>query len=150
MFIETYYNDRPAFPAASGEVAIPYPELVGEELDLWQRYLPVRTELGRVPFWFQDNLPYLVTEELEKARKMPYLFERIEIWSRSGDPMAVGVVGGEQPRYFSIARWGDAKLTLEQVKKRLRLQEWALKLVPVVGLIVILIIATLALSIHPS
>jgi len=128
MFIESYYDERYMGPTSSREPAIPYPELVGEELSLWQRYLPVRTELGNVP-WLYDNTPHVVSEELDKARKSLCLFERIEIWSRSGDPMAVGVIGGEQTRYFSIARWGDAKLTLEQVKKRLRVEKWMFSLV---------------------
>jgi hypothetical protein len=113
MFIESYYDERYMGPASSREPAIPYPELVGEELSLWQRYLPLRTELGNVP-WLYDNTPHVVSEELDKARKPPCLFERIEIWSRSGDPMAVGVMGREQTRYFSIARWGDAKLTIDK------------------------------------
>ena len=144
MFIETYYDERSAFLAGSSEVAIPYPELVGEELSLWQRYLPVRTELENVPFSFRDNMPHRVIEQLEKAQKTPHLFEHIEIWSRTGDPMVVGITGGEPTRYFSIARWGDAKLTLEQVKKRLRVEGWMFMLVSV-GMIVIFLLATLAL-----
>src|SRR5215469_12419751 len=50
MFIETYYDERHMVPASSREPAIPYPELAGEELSVWQRYLPVTTELGKVPF----------------------------------------------------------------------------------------------------
>ena len=149
MFIETYRDERSAFPASSGVPTIPYPELVGEEVSLWQRYLPVRTELGNVPFWLHDNMPRLVIEQLEKAQKAPYLFERIEIWSRSGDPMAVGVTGGEQTRYFSIARWGDAKLTLDQVKKRLRVEKWMFSLVSV-GMIMILLVVALALATYTS
>ena len=144
MFIETYYDERSGLPDGSGEKVIPYPELVGEELSLWQKYLPVRTELENVPFWLHDNMPLLVSEQLEKARKAPYLFERIEIWSRSGDPMAVGVTGGEQTRYFSIARWGDAKLTLDQVKKRLRVEKWMFRLMSV-GVILICLAGMLAL-----
>ena len=144
MFIETYYDERSGLPASSGEKVIPYPELVGEELSLWQKYLPVRTELENVPFWLHDNMPHLVSEQLDKARKAPYLFERIEIWSRSGDPMAVGVTGGEQTRYFSIARWGDAKLTLGQVKKRLRVEKWLFRLLPV-AMVLIFLVGTLAL-----
>jgi hypothetical protein len=49
MFIDTYYDERSEFSAGSGEPAIPYPELVGEELSLWQKYLPVRTELEPLP-----------------------------------------------------------------------------------------------------
>ena len=51
MFIETYYDERSALFASSSEAAIPYPELVGEELKLWQRYLPTMRELENVPFW---------------------------------------------------------------------------------------------------
>jgi len=51
MFIETYYDERSTFCATSDEPAIPYPELVGEELKLWQRYLPTMRELENVPFW---------------------------------------------------------------------------------------------------
>jgi len=137
MFIETYYDERSTFCATSDEPAIPYPELVGEELNLWQRYLPARRLLENVPFWLHDNVPRPVIEEVEKAQKAPHLFERIEIWSRSGDPMAVGVIGGEPTRYFSIARWGDAKLTLDQVKKRLQVEQWMFRLMSV-GMIVIL------------
>ena len=137
MFIETCYDERSALSANSSQAAIPYPELVGEELTLWQRYLPARRLLENVPFWFHDNVPRLVIAELEKAQKAPHLFERIEIWSRSGDPMAVGVIGGEPTRYFSIARWGDAKLTLDQVKRRLRVEQWIFRLTSV-GMIVIL------------
>ena len=138
MFIETYCNESVTFPINSSKPAIPYPELSGEELNLWQRYLPVRIELENVPFELHDNMPQLVIEQLEKARNMPYLFERIEIWSRSDDPMAVGVTGGERPRYFSIARWGDAKLTRDQVKKTLRLEELMLRLVSAAMIVMVL------------
>src|SRR5262249_39928243 len=58
-----------------------------------------------------------------RDKKATRSFDRIEIWSRAGDPMAVGVIGEENARYFSIARWGDADLTLEQAKKRLRVEK---------------------------
>jgi hypothetical protein len=138
MFVETFCNESVGFPSSSSKPAIPYPELAGEELGLWQRYLPIRTELENVPFGLHDNLPQLVIEQLEKARTAPYLFERIEIWSRSDDPMAVGVTAGEQPRYFSIARWGDAKLTLDQLRKILRMEEWMLRLVAVAMILIVL------------
>jgi hypothetical protein len=38
--------------------------------------------------------------------------------------MAVGVIGGAKPRYFSIIRWGDAELTLAQVKRKLRVEKY--------------------------
>ena len=131
-------------PASSREPAIPYPELAGEELSVWQRYLPVTTELGKVPFWFYQT-PQPVIEQLEKAQKR-HLFDRIEIWSRAGDPMAVGVMGGERTRYFSIARWGDAKLTLEQVKRRLRVENWMFSLIPMIFIFLLLVTLALALE----
>ena len=142
MFIETYYDERHTAPASSREPAIPYPELAGEELSVWQRYLPVTTELGKVPFWFYHT-PQPVIEQLEKAQKR-HLFDRIEIWSRAGDPMAVGVMGGGRTRYFSIARWGDAKLTLEQVKRRLRVENWISSLIPMIFIFSLFV--TLALT----
>ena len=142
MFIETYYDERHMVPASSREPAIPYPELAGEELSVWQRYLPVTTELGKAPFWFYRT-PQPVIEQLERAQKQ-HLFDRIEIWSRAGDPMAVGVMGGERTRYFSIARWGDAKLTLEQVKKRLRMESWMSSWIPVTMISILLLFMTLA------
>jgi hypothetical protein len=69
-----------------------------------------------------------VITEIGKAKKAPDLFDPIEIRSRTGDPMAVGIIGEEKPRYFSIVRWGDAKLTLAQVKKRLHVEKWLLLL----------------------
>jgi hypothetical protein len=147
MFIETYYDERSAVPGTPGEPTIPYPELSGASLTLWQRYLPVKTELATVPFWLHHDMPSAVVEQLEKVQKNPLLFERIEIWSRSDDPMAVGVTGGEQTRYFSIARWGEANLTLEQVKKKLRMEKWALWLLSAV-MIVTLLAGTLALVTH--
>jgi hypothetical protein len=84
-----------------------------------------------------------VITELEKAKKVSRLFDRIEIWSRTDDPMAVGIVGEEKPRYFSIVRWGDAELTIEQVKKRLQVEKWMLWLTSTVGILVFLA-ATLA------
>jgi len=144
MFIETYYDERHMVPASSREPAIPYPELTGEELSVWQRYLPVTTELGKVPFWFYHT-PQPVIEQLEKAQKR-HLFDRIELCSRAGDPMAVGVMGGERTRYFSIAGWGDAKLSLEQVKKRLRMESWMSSLFPVAMTFIFLLVVTLALA----
>ena len=85
--------------------------------------------------------------EIEKAKKAPRLFDRVEIWSRTGDPMVVGIIGEEKPRYFSIARWGDAELTIEQVKKRLQVEKWMLWLTSTVGISVFLA-TTLAAIAH--
>jgi hypothetical protein len=78
-----------------------------------------------------NAIPDLAIEEIKKAKRS---FDRIEIWSRAGDPIAVGVIEGENPRYFSIARWGDAKLTLAQVKRRLWIDKWLLLLTATGGI----------------
>ena len=120
MFIETYYDERAAVPASTSEPVIPYPELSGEALTAWRKYLPMRRPIENFDSWFNgEAIPGPVITEIERAQKGPRLFDRVEIWSRTADPMAVGVIGEEKPRYFSIARWGDAKLTLRQVKRRL-------------------------------
>ena len=48
--------------------------------------------------------------------------------------MAVGIIGEENPRYFSIVRWGNAKLTLAQVKRRLWVEKWLLLLTATGGI----------------
>jgi hypothetical protein len=130
MFIETYYDERAAVPASTSEPVIPYPELSGEELALWQEYLPMRREI-RKPFSRFNTSPDLAIAEIKKATRS---FDRIEIWSRADDPMAVGVIGEGKPRYFSIVRWGDAKLTVEQLKRRLRVEKWLLLLTALGGI----------------
>ena len=79
-------------------------------------------------------VPDIVSTEVERAKKAPHLFDHIEIWSRTDDPMAVGVIGGAKPRYFSIVRWGDAELTLAQVKRKLRVEKWILSLTWIAGI----------------
>ena len=131
MFIETYYDERAAVPATTSEPMIPYPELLGEELAVWQEYLPMRREIRNLysPF---NTIPDPAIAEIKKATRS---FDRIEIWSRAADPMAVGVIGEEKPRYFSIARWGDAELTLAQVKRRLWVEKWLLLLTATGGIL---------------
>ena len=47
MFIETYYDERAALPGSTQSNNVPpYPELSGEELTVWRKYLPV-TRTGR-------------------------------------------------------------------------------------------------------
>jgi len=121
MFIETYYDERAPVPSSTSEPVIPYPELLGEELTVWRNYLPMRREIKNLYTQFYISDPALA--EIKKATRS---FDRIEIWSRATDPMAVGVIGREKPRYFSIVRWGDAKLTLAQVKRRLWVEKWLL------------------------
>ena len=144
MFIETYYDERAAVPASTSEPVIPYPELSGEALTVWRKYLPMRRQIRNLDSRLnRETIPDPVITELEKAKKVSRLFDRIEIWSRTDDPMAVGIVGEEKPRYFSIVRWGDAELTIEQVKKRLQVEKWMLWLTSTVGILVFLA-ATLA------
>jgi len=143
MFIETYYDDRAAVPGSTSEPLIPYPELSGEELAVWQEYLPIRREMRNLYSRF-NAIPDSAIAEVKKATRS---FERIEIWSRADDPMVVGVIGGEKPRYFSIVRWGDAKLRLAQVKRRLRVEKWLLRLT-VTGGIIFFLVALFILVAH--
>jgi hypothetical protein len=145
MFIETYYDDRAAVPGSTSEPAIPYPELSGEELTLWRKYLPMKRQIRYLYSRLNsETIPGPVITEIERAQKGPRPFDRIEIWSRTDDPIAVGVIGDEKPRYFSIARWGDAELTLEEVKERLRIEKWLLRLTLTGGILAFLVV-TLAI-----
>jgi hypothetical protein len=147
MFIETYYDDRAAVPGSTSEPMIPYPELSGEELMVWRKYLPMRRQIENLDSWFNtETIPRRVITEIERAKKATRSFDRIEIWSRAADPMAVGVIGGERPRYFSIARWGDAELTIEQVKKRLQVEKCMLWLTSTVGILVFLAATLVAIA----
>lgn len=130
MFLETYYDDRAPVHGSTSEPIIPYPELSGEELRVWRNYFPMRREMRSLYSRF-STIPELAIAEIKKATRS---FDRIEIWSRAGDPMAVGVIEGKNPRYFSIARWGDAKLTLAQVKRRLWIDKWLLLLTATGGI----------------
>src|SRR6267142_1553071 len=113
-------------------------------LRLCRKYLPMRRQIRNLDSRLnEETIPAPVITELEKAKRASRLFDRIEIWSRADDPMAVGIIGEEKPRYFSIVRWGDAKLTLAQVKRRLRVEKWLLWLTSTVGILVFLA-ATLA------
>ena len=135
MFIETYYDERAPVPASTSEPIIPYPELSGEELTLWRKYLPMRRQVENLDSRLNtEAIPRPVITEIERAKKATRLFDRVEIWSRTADPMAVGVMGGEEPRYFSIVRWGDAELTLAQVKRRLWVEKWLLLLASTGGI----------------
>jgi len=129
MFIETYYDERTPVTGSPTVPMIPYPELSGEELMVWRTYLPMRRQIRYLYSRFNsETIPGPVITEIERAKGATRLFDRVEIWSRAGDPMAVGVIGEEKPRYFSIARWGDAELTLEEVKERLRVEKWLVRL----------------------
>jgi hypothetical protein len=82
MFIETYYDERAPVPGSTSEPFIPYPELSGEELAVWQEYLPVRREMKNLYSPFNPT-PDPVIAEIKKAIRS---FERIEIWSRRRRP----------------------------------------------------------------
>ena len=145
MFIETYYDDRAAVLGSTSEPVIPYPELSGEELTLWRKYLPIKRQIRYLYSLFNsETIPSPVITEIERAQKGPRPFDRIEIWSRTDDPIAVGVIGKEKPRYFSIARWGDADLRLEEVKERLRVEKWLVRMTMTGGILVFLLV-TLAI-----
>ena len=147
MFIETYYDDRATVPGSTSEPMIPYPELSGEELEVWRKYLPMRRQIRNLDSRLnRETIPGPVITELEKAIKTPRLFDRVEIWSRADDPMAVGIIREEKPRYFTIARWGDAELTIEQVKKRLQAEKWMLWLTSTLGILVFLAATLVAIS----
>ncbi|HJU60405.1 MAG TPA: hypothetical protein VJ864_00030, partial [Candidatus Binatia bacterium] len=85
MFIETYYDERAAVAASTSEPVIPYPELSGEELEVWRKYLPMRRRIRNLSSRF-NTIPDPAIAEIKKATRS---FDRIEIWSRAGDPMAV-------------------------------------------------------------
>ena len=146
MFVETYYDARAAAPGGTSQTKIPYPELSGEELTVWRQYLPVKKQVGNLHSWFNgEPVPDIVLAEIQRAKKTLHLFDRVEIWSRTSDPMAVGVIGDAKPRYFSIVRWGDAELTLAQVKERLRAEKWLVWFSATWGLcaLLIFIVATI-------
>jgi hypothetical protein len=147
MFIETYHDDRATVPGSTSERMIPYPELSGEELEVWRKYLPMRRQIRNLDSRLNgETIPGPVITEIEKAKKAAGLFDRIEIWSRTDDPMAVGIIGEEKPRYFSIVRWGDAELTLAQVKGRLWVEKWLLLLTATVGILVFLAATLVAIA----
>jgi hypothetical protein len=151
MFIETYYDNRAAVPGSTTEPMIPYPELSGDALTVWRKYLPVRRRIENLRSRFNTaTIPGRVITEIERAKTVTRSFDRIEIWSRAADPMAVGVIGGETPRYFSIARWGDAELTLEQVKRTLQFEKWLLWSTSTVGILFFLVVtlATIAYGVN--
>ena len=140
MFIETYYDERAPVPGSTTVPMIPYPELSGEELTVWRKYLPMRRQIRYLHSRFNsETIPGAVFTEIERAQNVPRLFDRVEIWSRTDDPMAVGVIDGEKPRYFSIARWGDAELTLEEVKEKLQAEKLLFSFTASAGTLVFLI-----------
>ncbi|HEX5605384.1 MAG TPA: hypothetical protein VFY96_02655 [Candidatus Binatia bacterium] len=123
MFIETYYDETRSGFDGTGERLIPYPELVGEELAAWRQFLPIKHPFGMYSWELGVPAPVLSEVRLLRAAR---LFDKVEIWARKDpDPMAVGIIApaSGRTRYYSIARWGDAEITLDEVKRKLRLQE---------------------------
>jgi len=141
MFIETYYDDRAPVPGSTSEPLIPYPELSGEELAVWREYLPIRREIRNLYTRRFNTIPDPAIAEIKKATRS---FDRIEIWSRAEDPMAVGVIGKEKPRYFSIVRWGDAEITVAQAKRTLWIEKclaWLMSPAGFLGFVIVTIAA---------
>ncbi len=141
MFVETYFDEKAPLSAGGSEPAIPYPQLSGEALTIWRKYLPIKRPVEDLHSWRfnAEPIPGSALKEIERAKNAPGLFDRVEIWSRTDDPMAVGVIEGEEPRYFSIARWGDAEITLEEAKKRLRAEKWLVWVAMTGGLWILLV-----------
>src|SRR5262245_38715665 len=147
MFVETYYDDRTTLPGSTSEPVIRYPELFGEQLEVWRKCLPIRSKPRQLEYRLNwQTMPSPVSTELKKARKASRLFDRVKSWSRADDPMAVGIIREETTRYFSIARWGDAELTIEQVKKRLKTEKWMLWMSSTVGILVFLAATFVAIT----
>ena len=70
MFIETYYDDRATVPGSTSEPMIPYPELSGEELEVWRKYLPIRRQIRNLDSRFNgETIPDPVITEIEKAKR---------------------------------------------------------------------------------
>src|SRR5262247_2862433 len=140
MFIDTYYDDRAPVLGSTSEPVIPYPELSGEELRVWQKYLPIRRGIRNLSSLF---IPDAAIAEIKKATRS---FDRIEIWSRAGDPIAVGVIGEEKPRYFSIVLWGDAEITVAQAKRTLWIEKCLAWLISPAGFLGFLIVTIAAIA----
>ena len=55
MFVETYFDERVPGSTNTSEPVIPYPQLLGEELTVWRRYLPVRRPIEVLQPWQLDT-----------------------------------------------------------------------------------------------
>ena len=60
--------------------------------------------------------------------------------------MVVGIIGEKTPRYFSIVRWGDADLTLAQIKRRLWVDRWLACLTSTGGILGFLAVTLAAMA----
>ena len=109
------------------------------------------TDIGCAPIELASlelGVPEPVLSEVRHVRATR-LFDRIEIWARKDpDPMAVGIIApdGAKTRYYSIARWGDAEITLEEVKRNLRLQEMVSRTILSVAILLVVVSIFLVFS----
>jgi hypothetical protein len=70
MFIETYYKDGAVLPGSTSETVIPYPELTGDELNVWSQYLPFRRPVVSLHPWFNgQTVPDTVIAEWREQKK---------------------------------------------------------------------------------
>lgn len=108
---------------------IPYPEIAGRDLLIWDSFLLCSYSRNREQWggYIFDCIPQSALDEIEAALDAD-VFTDIEIWTpekRRTDPMAVGVLGSRDPnsrfvrgRFFKIVRWGEALLPLEEIERR--------------------------------
>ncbi len=82
MFVETYFDERAPVSGNTSEPVIPYPELLGDVLTVWQKYLPIRRPIKDLHSWRFDMepVPRSVITEIERVKNAKGLFDRVEIW----------------------------------------------------------------------
>lgn len=117
-----------------------YTELTGEELEMWQKFLPTHYHVRDFAY---DSIPEKALDELETAQGMG-CFDSIAIWTpehndlkgrlqqrasnirrsigsalqRSLDPLAVGMIedhNGTQ-HFYAIVRWAESLEPVETIK----------------------------------
>ena len=55
MFIETYFDEWAPVSANTSESMIPYPQLTGETLTIWRKYLPAGRPIENLQSWQLDT-----------------------------------------------------------------------------------------------
>ncbi len=84
----------------------------------------IRRQIRNLDSWLnRETIPGPVITELERAKKAPRLFDRIAIWSRTDDPMAVGIIGEEKPHYFLLCAGGINSPTIWLIDSRAQLHK---------------------------
>ena len=84
----------------------------------------IRRQTRNLDSWLnRETIPGPVITELERAKKAPRLFDRIAIWSRTDDPMAVGIIGEEKPHYFLLCAGGINSPTIWLIDSRAQLHK---------------------------